>query len=129
MAGLVFLLVGYGEWSSLYQRKDRIRTSFAIVALGAVLITIPLALTGRTILANAADLRNVSQAVHEWLGDDSEMRINEVTVEGDNVRIQLIGPARELPQEILLYGAIEQEVGRPMTTRLAWIEEHISTER
>jgi len=129
MAGLVFLLVGYGEWSRLYQRKDRIRTSFAIVALGAVLITIPLALTGRTILANAADLRNVSQAVHEWLGDDSEMRINEVTVEGDDVRIQLIGPARELPQEILLYGAIEQEVGRPMTTRLAWIEEHISTER
>jgi len=129
MAGLVFLLVGYGEWSRLYQRKDRIRTSFAIVALGAALIAIPLALTGQSILTNAADLRNVSEAVHEWLGDDSDMRINEVTVEGDNVRIQLIGPARELPPEILLYGAIDEEVGRPMTTRLAWIEEHISVER
>lgn len=129
MAGLVFLLVGYGEWSSLYQRKDRIRTSFAIVALGAVLIAIPLTLTGQTILRNAADLRSVSDAVHEWLGDDSEMRINEVSVEGDDVRIQLIGPAGELPPEVQLYGAIEDEVGRPMTTRVAWIEEHISVER
>jgi uncharacterized hydrophobic protein (TIGR00271 family) len=129
MAGLVFLLVGYGEWSRLYERKDRIRTSFAIVALGAVLVVIPLALTGQTILKSAADLRNVSAAVHDWLGDDSEMRVNEVTVDGDNVRIQLIGPSTELPAEVLLYRAIEEEVGRPMTTRVAWVEEHIRLER
>lgn len=129
MAGLVFLLVGYGEWSRLYQRKDQIRTSFAVVALGAVLIAIPLTLTGETIFRSAADLRSVSEAVHEWLGDDSEMRINEVSIDGDDVMIQLIGPSTELPPEVLLYRAIEDQVGRSMTTRVAWIEEHIRVDR
>lgn len=128
MAGLVFLLVGYGEWSQLYHRKDRIRTSFAIVALGAILIAIPLTLTGQRILGTATDLRNVTEAVHDWLGEDSEMRINEVDLDGDQVRIQLIGPARELPPQVLLYGIIEDQVGRPMQTRVAWIEEHISVD-
>ena len=45
MAGLVFVLVGYGSWSRLYNRRNRIRVSFALVTFAVILITIPLALT------------------------------------------------------------------------------------
>ena len=126
MAGLVFLLVGYGEWSQLYQRKDRIRTSFAVVALGAILIAIPLGLTGQSILGNAADLRNASEAVDDWLGDDTPYRVNDLSVDGDTVSVQLVGPGTPPPPPSeLLSGSLNEEVGRPMTTRVAWIVEHI----
>jgi uncharacterized hydrophobic protein (TIGR00271 family) len=126
MAGLVFLLVGYGEWSLLYKRKDRIRTSFAIVALGALLISVPLALTGQTILGSAADLRNASDAVDTWLGDDSPYRINEISVDGDTVNVQLIGPGTPPPPpSIDLSSMVDDDLGRHITVRVAWIQEHI----
>ena len=126
MAGLVFLLVGYGEWIRLYQRKDRIRTSFALVALGAILITIPLALTGQSILGSAADLRDATVAVNEWLGEDSQYRVAEVNVDGDTVNVQLIGPGTPAPPpSATLATLVAAEFDRPMLTRIAWIEEHI----
>jgi uncharacterized hydrophobic protein (TIGR00271 family) len=126
MAGLVFLLVGYGEWSRLYQRKDRIRTSFAIVALGAVLIAIPLALTGQSILGSAADLRSATEAVDEWLGEDSVYRVSSLEVDGNTVNVQLIGPGTPAPPgSDDLSGILADEVGRPMTTRVAWIQEQV----
>ena len=129
MAGLVFLLVGYGEWSRLYHRKDRIRTSFAVVALGAVLIAIPLTLTGRNIIGQATDLRNASDAVVEWLGEDSTLRINEISVSDGIVNVQLIGPKPGPPPSALLSGIMAQEVGRAMTTRVAWVEEQVLVSR
>jgi uncharacterized membrane protein len=126
MAGLVFLLVGYGEWSLLYQRKDRIRTSFAIVALGAILISVPLALTGQAILGSAADLRNATDAVETWLGDESPYRVNEISVEGDTVNVQLIGSGTPPPPPSTDLSSIaDDDLGRPMTVRVAWIQEHI----
>ncbi len=126
MAGLVFLLVGYGEWSLLYKRKDRIRTSFAIVALGAILISVPLALTGQAILGSASDLRSATDAVDTWLGDDSPYRVNEISVEGDTVNVQLIGPGTPPPPPSTDLSSIaDDDLGRPMTVRVAWIQEHI----
>lgn len=126
MAGLVFLLVGYGEWSLLYTRKDRIRTSFAIVALGAILISVPLALTGQAILGSASDLRNADDAVATWLGDDSPYRVNEISVEGDTVSVQLVGPGTPPPpQSTDLSSITDDEFGRHMTVRVAWIQEHV----
>lgn len=128
VAGLVFLVIGYGDWSRLYYRKDRIRISFALIALGGILIAIPLTITGQNIVADAADLRNASEAVSVWLGEDSFMRINEISVAGDTVHVQLIGPGRP-PPSALLAGIVLDEVGRPMTTRIAWIEEHVELTR
>lgn len=128
MAGLVFLLVGYGEWSQLYMRKDRIRTSFAIVGLGAILIAIPLALTGQSILGSAADLRNATEAVDTWLGDDTQYRVNDLLVDGEEVNVQLIGPGiPPLPPTSALSEIVTDEIGRPMTVRVAWIREHVNT--
>lgn len=128
MAGIVFLLVGYGEWSELYRRKDRIRTSFAIVALGALLITIPLALTGQTILGSASDLRNATEAVDTWLGDDTQYRVNDLLVDGDELNVQLIGPGHPpLPPTSTLSEIATDEIGRPVSVRVAWIREHVNT--
>ena len=122
MAGLVFVLVGYGSWSRLYHRRNRIRVSFAAVAFAVVLISIPLALTAQRILQSAADLRRSSNAVEDWLGDDSALRISEVEVAGDLVTVELVGPDAPPPSDDLAR-EISDSVGRDMDAVVRWILE------
>lgn len=130
VAGIVFLLVGYGSWSRLYYRRNRIRTSFALVVLAVVLITIPLVLTGENLLSTTADLRNASAAVDDWLdeafpdADDPPLRINDIEVDSDTVTVQLIGYATP-PESSRLSQIATEEVGRPMAAVVRWIEEQL----
>lgn len=130
MAGLVFLVVGYGTWSRLHYRRNRIRTAFAIVVLAVVLISIPLALTAQSIVGTANDLRNASSAVNEWLGEEFEnetdppLRVNDITVDGNTVIVQLVG-WEEPPASNRLQKMLTASIGRQMTASVRWIEEQI----
>ncbi len=122
MAGAVFVLVGYGSWSRLYHRRNRIRVSFAAVALAIVLITIPLALTGQRILRSSADLRQSSAAVEEWLGADTDLRTETIEVDGDVVTVELVGPTVP-PASGQLAEDVSERVGRTMAVIVRWVEE------
>ena len=122
MAGAVFVLVGYGSWSRLYHRRNRIRVSFAAVALAIVLITIPLALTGQRILRSSADLRQSSAAVEEWLGADTDLRTEAIEVDGDVITVELVGPTVP-PASAQLAEDVSERVGRTMAVIVRWIEE------
>ncbi|MEN8039869.1 MAG: hypothetical protein ABFR95_00015 [Actinomycetota bacterium] len=90
----------------------------------AIIITIPLAITGQTIVQESNNLRNASHAVSVWLGEASLMHINELSIEDEEVRVQLIGPQPGPPSSLTLSQTIIVEIGRPLTTQIAWIEEH-----
>jgi uncharacterized hydrophobic protein (TIGR00271 family) len=122
MAGIVFIAVGYSSWGDLYHRRDRIRVSFAAVVLAMVLISIPLALTAQRIIRDSSELSNASAAVDDWLGPATSLRINEVSVDGDTVTVQLIGPVRP-PAADQLSAAISDRVGRQITAVVRWVEE------
>ncbi len=122
MAGLVFVLVGYGTWSRLYHRRNRIRVAFATVAFALILVAIPLALAGRDVLQTQADLRAASEATSEWIGEDRNVRILSIDVEGDEVIVELIGPEAPPPAS-LLAAQISAAVGRPVLATVRWIEE------
>lgn len=122
MAGIVFVLVGYGSWGRLYHRRDRIRVSFALVLFGIILISIPLALSARTVFQESADLRSASAAVSEWLGDDTRLRIVAISVDGDEVTVELIGPvAPPIPEA--LAADLTDRIGRPVGAVVRWVEE------
>jgi uncharacterized hydrophobic protein (TIGR00271 family) len=124
MAGLVFVLVGYSTWSRLYHRRNRIRVAFAAVAFAVVLIAIPLALTGRDVLSAQADLRAASEATAEWLGDERAIRITSISVEDDDVTVELVG-SDPPPPAVLLASRIDAAVGRPVVVTVRWIEERV----
>ncbi len=130
MAGIVFLVVGYGSWSRLHYRRNRIRTAFSIVVLGVVLISIPLALTAQTIVGTANDQRNASSAVNAWLDDEfgdedpAPLRVNELTVDHDLVVVQLVG-WEEPPPSDELQQMLTDAMGRPMIASVRWIEEQL----
>ena len=124
MSGLVFVLVGYGTWSRLYHRRNRIRVAFAVVAFAIVLISIPLALAGRDVLQSQADLRAASQATAEWLGEDREIRIVSISVDDDDVSVELVG-SDSPPPAALLASQIGAAVGRPVVVTVRWVEERV----
>ncbi len=130
MAGIVFLLVGYGTSRRLYDQKHRIRTSFALVVLAVVLIAIPLALTGQHLLSRTADLRNASEGVDDWLAEafeDTEeppLRINTIEVDGDTIEVQLVGHAAP-PSSSRLAQIVSESMGRQIVTNVRWIEERL----
>lgn len=131
MAGLVFIIVGYTSWSRLHYRRNRIRTAFAVVILGVVLISIPLALTAQSLVGTANDVRNASTAVNEWLeaefgdADPIPVRVNDIEISGDVVVVQLIGweqppDTTELRRRLLI------SMGRPVTASVRWLEEQLT---
>jgi len=122
MAGLVFVLVGYGSWSRLYNRRNRIRVSFALVTFAVILITIPLALTAREVLFQEAFLRDASGAVSDWLGEGSETRISSIDVDGDRVYVNLIGPD-EPPAASELSNELNAKTNRTVIAVVRWVEE------
>jgi len=130
LAGVVFLAVGYGSWTRLYHRRNRIRTAFSVVALAVVLITIPLALTGQSLIRQASDLRHASEAVNDWLTDafpgeqDPPLRINTIEFEDDVLNVQLIGHETPPPSLDLAWIA-SKSIGRPVSASVRWIVERL----
>ena len=130
MAGIVFLIVGYGSWSRLHYRRNRIRTSFALVVLAVILISIPLALTAESVVSSSSDLRDASAAVNDWIKEEfpddevKPLRISTIDVGMDTVTVQLIGweipPSSGRLSEIL-----SEYVGRPIGAVVRWIQEQI----
>lgn len=122
IAGIVFVLVGYGSWGRLYLRRNRIRVSFAAVILAVILITIPLALTAKAVLQESSDLRNATSAVTTWLGEDTTLRIESIDVDHDDIVVQLVGPDLPPAADSLADG-LEDRIGRPVVAVVRWIEE------
>ena len=122
MAGIVFVLVGYGSWGHLYHSRNRVRVAFATVAFAVLIISIPLAFTARNVIQESADLRRASAAVTEWLGDETSLRVAELTISNDVVHVQLVGPESP-PSAQLLSTQASARIGRTVSTIVRWIEE------
>ena len=122
MAGLVFVLVGYGSWGRLYLRRNRIRVSFAAVTFAILLISIPLALTARGVISESQDLRVASAAVTQWLGEDTALRIQSIDVADNTVTVQLIGPT-EPPTAQSLANELTARTGHRIAAIIRWVEE------
>ncbi len=122
MAGIVFVLVGYGSWGHLYHSRNRVRVAFATVAFAVLIISIPLAFTARNVIQQSADIRRASAAVEVWLGDDTTLRVADLTVSDDTVHVQLVGPESP-PSAQLLSTEVSDRMGRAVSTVVRWIEE------
>lgn len=122
MAGLVFIIVGYGSWSRLYHRRNRIRVSFAAVVLGVIVISIPLGLTAKDVLNDASQLRAANALVFEWLGEDTNLRVTDVSIDDEVVQVQLVGPDRP-PLAVGLARLISDEANRDVTVSVRWVPE------
>jgi uncharacterized hydrophobic protein (TIGR00271 family) len=106
------------------QRRAR-RWGFAIVFLSTLVITVPLALTARSVLRADVDQWRASSAVEEWLGD-RPAELLSVSVSDSAVTVS-IASAEQTALDQHLVDALTQRLGRPILVRLRIVSEQRST--
>lgn len=90
-AALVFFLTGYAPYRGLQENRAKVMSLIRTVALAAIIIMIPLAITAEDVLSRSARTRIANSAVAKWL-DDSELSAIRVEVSGTDVGVFLTGP-------------------------------------
>ncbi|WP_084079139.1 DUF389 domain-containing protein [Demequina sp. NBRC 110057] len=105
-ACVVFVLSGFAHPSVLARRAPGILTTVVpFVALAAVIL-VPLIFTSQGLLATAQTQARAQSVVDDWLGEDSAIAVQSITVEDAEVTVALIGegdpPAIEDLQQALV---------------------------
>ena len=124
VAAIVFVLMGFVSLARLRTYWSEARASLATVLVSGLVIMIPLGLTGDEILSTSADQGDAEVAVAEWLGEDTDLVVNTVTVSEPNADVVLVGPTlhpeiedlEALLTEALGYPAVVTVTQVPATT-------------
>jgi len=110
VAAVVFVLMGFVSLARLRTYWSEARASLATIVIGGLVIMVPLGLTGDEILKSSSDQGSAEMAVATWLGDDTDLTVNQVTVSEPDVDVILLGPSQHRPIEEL-EGALTDALG------------------
>jgi len=117
---ITFVLVGLAPVKSIL-RKHRVMTDLVTVVVAAALvIMVPLALTGQGVLKAAARRGATQEAVNDWLDPDSSVRVMRVSTTRGRVHVMLTGSG-DVPAVSELESAIVSSTGEPTRVTVEFI--------
>ncbi len=100
-ATLVFVLAGFVEGASIRLRAPQLMSTLAPFVALALVVLVPLVFNSQGILAASAQSSQAQDAVDEWLGEDSELQVEGVTVTEEGVEVEVRGSTEPPPLESL----------------------------
>ncbi|CAN5535183.1 DUF389 domain-containing protein [soil metagenome] len=119
-ASLVLLGTGFTPRVLAEQKRSIIRRGVIVSTLAVIVVSIPLGIHSERVISDARDRHAVEQAVDSWLGDDRDFDVTSVEINGNDVRIDIVGP--EEPSNVeSLDRLITQHMGEDKTIDLRWI--------
>jgi uncharacterized membrane protein len=113
-ASIVFVLTGFAVIGRLRENQERMKTVFATVLLGAMIILVPLAFTSEGILTSASRQSSARDVTEAWLEDAEGLQLNRVEVEGNEVSVIITGEG-EVPLIAVLNTGLSEKFGTPTT--------------
>jgi len=116
-AALVFVLTGFARPFALRHRPRQLLSTVAPVVAGAAIILVPLMTNSESLLHSETRAREASETVAEWLGEDTEFVITDVTVAEDTVVVDLTGPG-DTPSAEDLLDALQEDFIEPVGLEL-----------
>jgi uncharacterized hydrophobic protein (TIGR00271 family) len=122
----VFLLVGFSPVRKMIQRRSEIRNVFGTVAIGALIIIVPLTFTGNGVISSAARQADAQQAVAAWLPADDSLRIVRVQTSGAEVTVVISG-AGEIPSVEELEDDLAAAFGEPVSLTVEYVPSVVIT--
>jgi uncharacterized membrane protein len=90
-ASVVFVLTGFAVIGKLRENKERMKTVFVTVLMGAMIIVVPLAFTSEGILTTASRQSLARDATEAWLSESEGLELNRVEVTEDKVVVVITG--------------------------------------
>jgi len=110
--GAVLALLGLNRAAMIEVRGPARRNAFTLVLLAAILVAIPLILTGRQATLNALTEIQAREAVEDWTAGKG-LELRALVANSDQVYVVLVGPGTT-PGIDTLFAEVEESVGRPL---------------
>ena len=115
--GGVFLITGFTPAGRLRRRGEDVRRAFAVVAVIAVVISVPLGVTGRQLLADAVAYDEAEAAVRTWVAG-ADLALVELEIRGSQVGVTIAGA--DDPGDVddlgrLMEGALDRNIELTLT--------------
>jgi uncharacterized hydrophobic protein (TIGR00271 family) len=122
-AALVFVLTGYADPTVLRARSRQLALAIAPFGALAIVVMLPLLFAQQSVIAEAALSRDVNAVVERWLEPTPDLRLVEVNIEGDDIRVVVTGPSTLPPVSDL-----EEEVTDTLNRRMHLVVEFSPSE-
>jgi uncharacterized hydrophobic protein (TIGR00271 family) len=122
---VVFILVGFSPIRNVLEGSKAISDFVTMVAVAAILIMVPLGLSGRGLLEASQRSGAVHAQVSEWLGESS-LRLDRVTARAGEATILLSGNG-EVPDIARLEEALHRSLGETLTVTVEHFPSRILT--
>ncbi|MGI9528130.1 MAG: DUF389 domain-containing protein, partial [Acidimicrobiia bacterium] len=113
-AMVVFVVMGLAPMSELQDNRDKTKTVITTVALGALIIIVPLAFTSEGILASATRQSQAREVTEEWIADEPGLSIARIEVVDSLVDVFVSGEG-DIPSIGELEAAIEDALATDVT--------------
>jgi uncharacterized hydrophobic protein (TIGR00271 family) len=120
---VVFVLVGFSPVKEIHKHRTTITDLMATVAVAAILIMVPLGLSGRGVIEASTRNDRAQRRVAEWLGPDSTLKLDRVTLRPGEAIVVVSGNG-EVPEIAVL----EQALGESLGGRISVTVEHFPSE-
>ncbi len=118
----VFALLGLSAAATVHLTGHARRRALELIAVGTLLVAVPLAATSHNTLIMAQTVRRAREAAEWWL-EETGFEVLTVTTRPDGVLIR-IGGSGDLPSTIRMLDALEERLQRETNITLELIPSH-----
>jgi uncharacterized hydrophobic protein (TIGR00271 family) len=118
---VVFFLTGFSPVRRFIDERHDVIKVLGTVMVGALIIMIPLGLTGAAIINTATDNEDAHQAAEDWLEGWDDLELGPVTIKGATVDVDVSGNG-DLPSIEALEETLSESLGEDVTVTVDYFE-------
>ena len=118
---VVFILTGFSPVRQFIDRQADVINVLSTVVIGALLIMIPLGVTGAAIITSATNQERAQTVAEQWIEGFEELDLGPVDVDGAVVEVNISGTG-DLPAVEALEEQLSERLGRDVTVELEYFE-------
>jgi len=128
---ITFILVGFSPLFRLKQKGSQIRVALGMFGILALMIAIPLSITGQQLYTDAQTQHIAGEVLTTWLDDAGVGHdLDKVIVSGDEIQVVVGITGDDLPPiDEYAQAVAEEGVTPPFTITVSWVPVHEESSR
>jgi uncharacterized hydrophobic protein (TIGR00271 family) len=118
---VVFVLTGLSPVRQFLEQRAKTINVLSTVVVGALIIMVPLGVTGASIINTASSQQTAQRVSDEWIAESPSLDLDTVKASGETVELNVTGTG-DLPSVEQLEQDLSDALGRPITVTVEYFE-------